>query len=77
MSVLDKNGFLMLVRPCFSFSERMIASDEKIVLDLEIDRELLDKLEQVLKVYELCAKTPYTPETYLAEIIEQEYAQLV
>jgi hypothetical protein len=74
---LDEKGFLMVVRPGFSFSERRIARDEMIVLDLESDRELLDKLEQVLKVYELCAKTPYTPETYLAEIIEQEYAQLV
>jgi hypothetical protein len=55
----------------------MATSDERIVLDLKIDRELLEKLEQVLKVYELCAATPYTPEKYLEEIIEQEYAQLV
>jgi hypothetical protein len=54
----------------------MGASDEKIVLDLKIDRELLEKLEQVLEVYERCGAKPYTPETYFAEIIEQEYAHL-
>jgi hypothetical protein len=54
----------------------MIVSDEKILLDLALDRELLEKLERVLEVYERCGAKPYTPDTYFAEIIEQEYAHL-
>jgi hypothetical protein len=51
-------------------------NQETIILNLRIDREKLEKFEHVLTWYQLYGKKAYTPDTYLAEVIEKEYAQV-
>lgn len=47
-----------------------------MVLNFRIDREQLEKFKQVLRWYELYGEQAYTPDTYLAAVIEREYARV-
>jgi hypothetical protein len=62
-------------QPSFHFPSPM-NNQETIILNLRIDREKLEKFEHVLTWYQLYGKKAYTPDTYLAEVIEKEYAQV-
>lgn len=46
-----------------------------MVLDLRLGREQLEKFEYVLQWYQVNGDKAYTPDTYLAEMIEREYAR--
>ena len=47
-----------------------------MILDLRLDRDQLEKFEYVLKWYQLNGDKAYTPDSYLAEMIEKEYARV-
>jgi hypothetical protein len=51
-------------------------NQETMILDLRLGREQLEKFEYVLKWYQLNGEKAYTPDTYLAEVIEKEYARM-
>lgn len=51
-------------------------TEEQMVLTVRMDREKLEKFEYVLKSRELSEGRGYTPDTYLSEVIEKEYARM-
>jgi hypothetical protein len=51
-------------------------NQETMILDLRLGREQLEKFEYVLKWYQLNGAKAYTPDSCLAEMIEQEYARV-
>jgi hypothetical protein len=59
-----------------SFSPPMKKDQETMILNLRIGREQLENFEHVLTWYPLYGKKAYTPDSYLAEMIEQEYARV-
>lgn len=73
LSDCRKSGYLS-ADGSLSFSSPM--ENETMVLNLRIDREKLEKLEYILTWYELYGEKRYTPDAYLAEFIEREYARV-
>jgi hypothetical protein len=51
-------------------------TQETMILDLRLGRDQLEKFEYVLKWYQLNGDKAYTPDSYLAEVIEKEYARV-
>lgn len=51
-------------------------NDEQMALSIRMDREDFEKFEQVLRWHELYGERRHTPDTYIADVIEKEYARV-
>lgn len=47
-----------------------------MILDVRLGRDQLEKFEHILEWYQMNGEKVYTPDTYLAEVIEKEYARV-
>lgn len=49
---------------------------ENMILNVRMDREALQKFERILEWHDLYGERKYTPDTYIADLIEKEYSRV-